>query len=278
MRYFWPVMAVVCSCLVLNADDDLRINGDFKRMNGDKLAGWELVSGSFQRLPVAGDDDFQVKLTSGSRLYSTPAAVTGTRIKIEAEVSGKGMGRLGYAGYDSSGKLISGKSDGVRFSAGRRKSSVRATLALPAEVKFVSVMLESASGAEIFFEDVEAEFQGRRPAGEALNVNGEAAVPLADGRCYRLNELGALPFSALLNSEDDDIEFVLEEFPDKLWRVLSFDRNHCKVGLKHDRDGIWPFYRYEAEVEIEARVPGKSRVVLENSSGRRVTVIVSSVK
>ena len=187
------------------------------------------------------------------------------------------MGRLGYAGYDRDGRAISGIVDGLRFSAGLRKSSVRATFTIPEEVKFAAVMLESSYDTEIFFEDVEAEFYGRRSAGEHLTIAGETVVPLADGRFYRSGELGALPFGAVLQV-DDEIEFTLEEFPDRLWRIRSFDRNHCKVKLKHDREGIWPFYRYEAEVEIELRSPGQSRVVLENGSGRQVTVIVSSGK
>ena len=270
--------AVCCVLMVmsmhLSAGNDLPVNGDFKGKVSDKgVAQWELVSGKFRRLPTHDHDEFAVELSGKAMMRSVMVPVTGKVLKLEAEVSGSGMGRMGYAAFDRNGKLLTAYADGVSFSAVSRRSKVRASLPVADNAAFVAVVLVADNGSIVMFEDVDAEFHGVRTSGGSVVMKGVAVIPLANDRFYRFKELGNIPFGITLE-RGGDVEFDVEAAERDLWQVTSYDRKVCRVELEHDRKGIWPFHSYRAEVEIVGVAPGSCYVELTSTSGKKMKVFV----
>lgn len=270
--------AVCCVLMVmsthLSAGNDLPVNVDFKGKVSDKgVAQWELVSGKFRRLPTHDHDEFAVELSGKAMMRSVMVPVTGKVLKLEAEVSGSGMGRMGYAAFDRNGKLLTAYADGVSFSAVSRRSKVRASLPVADNAAFVAVVLVADNGSIVMFEDVDAEFHGVRTSGSSVVMKGVAVIPLANDRFYRFKELGNIPFGITL-VRGGDVEFDVEAAERDLWQVTSYDRKVCRVKLEHDRKGVWPFKSYRAEVEIEGVAPGSCYVELTSSSGKKMKVFV----
>lgn len=269
------VLMLALGALSLHAGDDIALNGDFKgTVSAAGVDNWQLISGKFRRLPTRDHDEFVMELAPGSVMRSKLFPVTGNILKLEAEISGSGMGRFGYAAFDRKGKLIKAYADGASISAVRRRSKVKISLPLAADTAFVAIVLESGKKSTVAFEDVEAEFKGTRVNSSGVVVDGRAVIPLADDGFYKLSDLGALPFGVTL-TRGSDIEFELEEKSDDRWEVRLCNRKLCHVKLKHDRDGVWPFVTYKAEIEIEAVAPGVCEIVLLSTSGRRVNVVVT---
>ena len=258
----------------LSAGNDLPVNGDFKgNVSAEGVSGWELVSGKFRRLPTRDHDEFALELTGKTMMRSVMVPVTGRVLKLEAEVSGSGMGRLGYAAFDRNGKVLTPYADGVSVSAVARRGKVRASLPVADSAAFVAVVLVSDSGARVVFEDVEAEFHGVRTSGGSVVMKNVAVIPLADDGFYRFKDLGRVPFGITLE-RGGDVEFDVEAAERDCWQVTSYDRKVCRVKLEHDRKGIWPFHSYRAEVEIVGVAPGSCYVELTSTSGRKMKVFV----
>ncbi len=274
---------VVCGTFLLLgvhlcAGDDLPVNGDFKgRVSATGVGNWKLVSGQFRRLPTHDHDEFALELSGKAMMRSVMVPVSGTGLKLEAEVSGSGMGRLGYASFDRNGKLLAPYADGIRVSAVSRRSKVRASLPVAENAAFVAVVLVSDSGSTVVFEDVEAEFYGVRSSGTPAVMDKVQVIPLADDGFYRFNDLGSIPYGVVL-TPGGDVEFELEAAELDRWKVISFDRKVCRVKLEHDRKGVWPFKSYRAEVEIEGITPGSCFVELSSASGRKMKIFVTVKK
>ena len=68
-----------------------------------------------------------------------------------------------------------------------------------------------------------------------------------------------------------DIDFELGEDTNQYWRLVSNNPAVCRVKLKHESDGVFPFRRDKAEIELKAITPGKTDVVFV-CGPKRVTV------
>lgn len=257
------VLAAVC----LGAGEDIPVNGEFKGASGNNIPGWSLRSGVVRA--VTYGDDNAVELQNDAELVSAKYPVTGSQLELKAEVRGSGIGKVSYIIFDRSGNQLKHHADGIRFSAQRRKSKVRAMLNVPQEAAALSIVLSAAKGSTVIFEDVEAEFYRPRP----VIPGTHGTVPLVDERRYKLNDLENVTYSATL-SPGRDIEFKLEESETAKWQIKSSGNRFCRVEMEHDRDGVWPFRRYDAEVEIKALRKGKCEVVLHHASGKEMKIAI----
>ena len=267
--------AIVCFAFftAAYAGDDLRINGDFKGvLTGRNIPGWQLVSGEFQRIQI-DSDDYAVELAPGSRIVSAPQAVSGRSIKIECEIRGSGLIRIGYLIFDRNGKIVEAQKNSSTFRASGRKSKVRTILALPADAPLAAVTLETEKHSRVTVEDVDAEFTGVRVSPQAAVIDGTPVVPLVDGRFYPEKALPEIAFGVTL-PVGEDVDFELENPENGHWQVISYDRNICYVSVEHDVDGVWPFRIRKAEFEIKALRKGSCKVVLSCGAGRQLEVMV----
>ena len=270
---FFAAVACFAFFATAYAGDDLRINGDFKgALTGKNIPGWQLVSGEFRRIQI-DSDDYAVELAPGSRLVSVPQAVSGRSVKIECEIRGSGLIRLGYVIFDRDGKIVEARKSSSVFRAGGRKSKVRTTLALPADAPLAAVTLETEKHSRVIVADVDAEFTGARVSPQAAVIDGTPVVPLVDGRFYPEKALPQIAFGVTLPA-GEDVDFELENPENGYWKVLSFDRNICYISVEHDVDGVWPFRVRKAEFEIKALRKGSCKAVLSNGAGRQIEVMV----
>ena len=253
---------------VLAAGEDIPVNGDFKGATEKNIPGWILRQGAVKAV-YAGDGEYAVELQNGAQLISEAYPVTGELLELKAEVRGNGFGRITYIIFDRAGHALKHHSDRIRFSAQSRKSKVRALFNIPREAATLSIELVADKNSTVIFEDVEAEFE--RPRKVLSDSN--AMTPLVDERRYRLADLGKEIYAVTL-APGKDVEFKLEEADVAKWQVKSADSNICRVYIEHDRDGIWPLRRYDAEVEIKALRRGKCEVVLQHASGKEMKIAV----
>ena len=72
-----------------------------------------------------------------------------------------------------------------------------------------------------------------------------------------------------------EIDFDLEEDASEglYWTVSSYDANICRVEMKHDRGGIWPFRYDKAEIELKGVAPGTTTVVFTYPDGKTFSVL-----
>ena len=251
----------------LSAGTDIPLNGDFKGSSGGNIPGWNLQSGSVNSIP-AEDGESAVELSGDAVLVSAKYPVTGNQLELQAEVRGIGIGKISYICYDRSGNPLKYPADGIRFSAQSRKSKVRALLNLPSEADRIAISLSAAQGSVIIFEDVEAEFELPRP----LIAGTDGTIPLRHEYCYRMKDLENVTYSAAI-VPGQEVEFKLEEAELAKWQLVSADRN-CRVSIDHERNGLWPFFSYEAEVEIKAVRKGKCEVILRHTSGKEMKIAI----
>lgn len=267
-QFLTAVFFCVTALSVLNAGDDLKINGDFdaRTVSTAPVPGWTVERGQAARVRL-GRDDFGVELGDNAKIVSKLCAVKGDKIKLEAEVRGSGMGRISYAAFDKDGKAVAFREDGIRFSAQVRESKVKARLDIPAQAAFVAVTLETGVNSKIIFEDVEAEFE--RPWRKAVPQNG--TIALTNDRYYRFADLTALPFAVTLKP-GRDVDFELENTPGGSWTVNAADAAIFRCKTEPDADGVWPFRRYKTEIEIEAIQRGKTDIVFTHTTGKSFVV------
>ena len=252
----------------LIAGEDVPLNGDFKGAAGTNIPGWSLQSGSVKTV-YAGDNEYCAELQGEGTLVSARYPVTGDQLELKAEVRGSGIGRISYIIFDREGNQLKHYADGIRFSAQNRKSKVRALLNIPREAASLSVVLSAGKNSIIAFEDIEAEFERPRP----VIAVAAGQTPLVDERRYRLNDLNNITWTVTL-APGKDIEFKLEESDTAKWQVKSVDNRICRIAVEHDRDGFWPLYRYDAEVEIKAIRRGKGEIILQHASGKEMKISV----
>ena len=108
------------------------------------------------------------------------------------------------------------------------------------------------------------------PAAAPANVAGPAPVPapvtaklLVDDSYFSFDSLGQDEHYTVSLPTGSDIDFDLGENPGSqlYWRLVSYNPSVCRVKLEHDRDGVFPFYRYKAEIELKAMITGRTDVV-----------------
>ena len=264
------LIAAFFGILNLIAGEDLKINGDFKGATGKNIPGWKLEKGNFRIVPGEDSDEFAAELDAETKLVSNRYPVSGDILEISAKVRGSGLGRISYIVFDNQGNLITHYADGIRFSAQNRKSKVRAQLPIPREAAQLSVVLTAAGNSRIIFEDIEAEFERPRP----VSALADSKTPLIDERYYKMSKIDANGYSVSI-APGKDVEFKLEESNTAKWQVKSADNRIFRVSIEHDREGFWPLYRYDAEVEIKALRRGNGEIILQHASGREMKISVS---
>lgn len=264
------LLAIAMGVLQLGAGEDLKLNGDFKGATGKNIPGWDLALGNCRIVPGEDSDEFGVELSPRTKLLSAKNPVTGDILEISAKVRGNGLGRISYIVFNAKGEQIARYTDGIRFSAQSRKSKVRAQFNIPREAAQLAIELTTADNSRIIFEDIDAEFEHPRPA--ATPADGK--MPLVRERFYRIRDLNSREYSATLVS-GEEFEFKIESSAKEHWQIVSVDNQICRVSLENDRDGVWPFVRHYAEVELDALRRGTTELLLRSNSGREMKISVS---
>ena len=67
--------------------------------------------------------------------------------------------------------------------------------------------------------------------------------------------------TSLPTGSDIDFELGEDAGGSLYWRVVSFDPSICRVKIKHEQDGVFPFRIDKAEIELKALRPGRTDVV-----------------
>ena len=67
--------------------------------------------------------------------------------------------------------------------------------------------------------------------------------------------------TSLPSGSDIDFELGEDASGSLYWRLISVDPSVCRVKLKHEQDGVFPFRIDKAEIELKALRPGRTDVV-----------------
>ena len=264
------VIFLITAAFCLHAGNVLLINSEFTNRSGSSLPlpGWNIERGQVSRIRI-DKDDYGAELGANAKVVSEHCPVKADTVKLEAEVSGSGMGRLSYTAFDKDGKPIKFRQDGIRFSAHSRKSKIKAKLSIPGEAHFIAVTLETGANSKIIFEDVEAEFEA--PFRKILPQ--DETIALENDRYYRFSDLPELPFSVTLK-RGQDIEFKVENTRGGHWSSKNTAACIPFFFIKSMpyEDGIWPFRRYKQKFEIKAEYRGKTDIVFTHSTGKSFVV------
>ena len=267
---------------------DLPINGDFRgRAGGHSPApGWYLSAdgGAARILPTRDRNEFCLELaatpTRPQSVISAMHPLSGSVLKLEVKFSGRGTASIGYEALDEAQQVVvASERQTVRLVPHDMKLKRYFTLRAPA--RYIRIRLTAEAGSLARFRDVEAELSGPVLAAPApvtvaapapVTVAAPAPVtvaapvvakPLVDDSFFAYESLGADEHYAASLPVRSDIDFDLAEHPRSqlYWQLVSYDPAVCRVKLKHDRDGIYPLYRYKAEIELKAVARGRTDVV-----------------
>ena len=171
MKLFFAAAAVFAA-LSLCADDELKINGDFKGsvLNAIQPKGWvknhAASAGIGVSSVVAGEKDgeFAVnvktqKTATSFYTQSAYAAKPGDTLKMEADFKGTGKIMFSYYAYDAQARYISTKNGKVQVLAapGEMKDVIIVDKVAGKEVASVRVVVSVLANSDITFSDVEAE-------------------------------------------------------------------------------------------------------------------------
>ncbi len=309
----FATLGAICALPSFADDDiDLRINGDFRgaAVNAATAPGWTVAAGNGSTRIVRGNDfdEFGIEVTAAAQsaksIYSDFHPVAGNLLKIESKVKGSGVATVGFAAFDAAKKPLPGSAQSYQASPCWSKTKNYFTLSDP-NVKFVKIVLAAEKGAAVTFRDVEAEFKPARavlsgnpvaaavpaaaqvvapPAAPAASVAAPAAVPaipatapvrmLIHDKLYSISSISNTVCQATVPLRGE-IDFDLEEDASEglYWTVSSYDANICRVEMKHDRGGIWPFRCDKAEIELKGVAPGTTTVVFAYPDGKTFSVL-----
>lgn len=295
--------------LVADNDIDLPVNGDFRGSpNGYSPApGWTLTAdgGGARVLPTADADDFALEiLTAPGRSQSVMSdlyPLSGNMLKLEFKARGTGSASAGFEAYDASRVLVGTDRLTVALAGYDQKFSRYFTL--PAQAKFIRIRLTAEAGSVAQFRDVDADISisavpapapgvtaapAATPAPAPAPAPATAAAPapaaastaapagsqiIQNDKYYSYTFLDAdVHFEASL-PVGTDVDFELgENVSDRcVWRLVSCDPAVCRVKLKHDQDGVFPFRWDKAEIELKAIGRGSTDVVFTTGE-KKVTV------
>ena len=280
MKHLFRTTVIFTFCTIFSAftlaadDHDININGDFRNASLKSIPGWQ-ISGQYSLIPRRDRGKYAVKLTANAKLTSDLYPVYGEIVKLKADISGTGGGTFSVICFDKNKKRLE-QCVSRTFTVSNRKREFKRNFALPSNASFAAIELQTAANSAITVSDIDAEFKKLHAATSATakytptvkeqtkqNLPAAPARPLINDRFYALNEISLHPYQLTL-SRGDDFEFELRESDGKIWTLARCDGNICRVKIKHDRDGIWPFRYDKAEVEIEALRAGKTTIILNH--------------
>lgn len=282
-------------------------------VNAATAPGWTVAVGNGSTRIIRGNDfdEFGIEVTAAAQsaksIYSDFHPVAGNLLKIESEVKGSGVATVGFAAFDAAKKPLPGSAQSYQASPYWSKTKNYFTLSDP-NVKFVKIVLTAEKGAAVTFQDVEAEFKLTRavPAGNpvpaAVPAAAQVVVPpaapvasvaapatpvaapalpatapvrmLIHDKLYSVSSISNTVCQATVPLRGE-IDFDLEEDASEglYWTVSSYDANICRVEMKHDRGGIWPFRYDKAEIELKGVAPGTTTVVFAYPDGKTFSVL-----
>lgn len=302
------IAAAVCGTVsVLTAGPDIHLNGHFRGAPDAAhiVPGWSVTPGGTARLlPSHKPGKFLLELIAPPQSWMAACSelhtVRGNMLKIDADVSGRGNGSIGFEAFDAARtQVLEKKQMPFALRGHAREVKFYFNLTHP-EIRFVRIIIAAEAGSVARFGDVDAEFKhtpapvpaplpppapvpAPLPAPAPAPVPAPAAAPAATltGRVlindeyYRLRSLGPVTEFQTSVPVGSDIEFKLGEDIDRgmVWSVAnSYDPMVCRVKLEHDRDGVWPARYDKAEIELKALGRGATRVEFVNGNGKRVIV------
>ena len=311
--FLFTTLGALCALPSFADDDfDLRINGDFRgaAVNAALAPGWTTAqgNGSTKIVPGGDFDEFGLEVRAAAQsaksIYSDFHPVAGNLLKIESEVKGSGIATVGFAAFDAAKNPLPGSAQSYQASPYWSKTKNYFTISDP-NVKFVRIVLTAEKGAAVTFQDVEAEFKRTHavPAGNAVPAAAQVVVPpaapapavvpapapaavaspavpaaparmLIHDKLYSVDSISNTVCRATVPLRGE-IDFDLEEDASEglYWTVSSYDANICRVEMKHDRGGIWPFRYDKAEIELKGVAPGTTTVVFTYPDGKTFSVL-----
>lgn len=292
---FAALSGALCLCCVSADDDyDLRLNGDFRgaAANAALAPGWSVSPGDGSTRVIPGEDydEFAIEITGGrdGKTISTDFyPVHGNAVKLETEIKGSGAAQIGVAAFGADKKPLFTRTR--IFNASAWWSTAKNVFRIPEpEVKFVKIVLYAEPGSTIAFADVDAEFKryavpsvpAQTPAPAVAPQPAQTIPPTATlpsvihEKCYSLDEIGAIVRQATVPL-GGEIDFALEEDASRAqyWTISSYDSAVCRVEIEHDREGIWPFRRDLAKIELKGVAKGTTTVLFTYPDGKNFQVL-----
>ena len=160
--------AALCLSANLFADNDydLHINGDFRGTpagnsivpgwSSDSNAGIKIVQGNdFNEFVLNVKAPADARKTVVSDLYPIPAGA----LELKAKISGTGNASIGFEAFDAAKKPIpqGTKTGACPLTQFSRK--FKFYFQLPANTRYIRIVLNTEQGSEAFFHDVDAEIK-----------------------------------------------------------------------------------------------------------------------
>lgn len=284
---FAALSGALCLCCVSADDDyDLRLNGDFRGAgaNAALAPGWSVSPGDGSTRVIPGEDydEFAIEITGGrdGKTISTDFyPVHGNAVKLETEIKGSGAAQIGVAAFGADKKPLFTR--GRIFNASAWWSTAKNVFRISEpEVKFVKIVLCAEPGSTIAFADVDAEFKRYAVPSVPAQTPAQTIPPTATlpsvihEKCYSLDEIGAIVRQATVPL-GGEIDFALEEDASRAqyWTISSYDSAVCRVEIEHDREGIWPFRRDLAKIELKGVAKGTTTVLFTYPDGKNFQVL-----
>lgn len=152
--------------LAADNDYDLHINGDFRGAAvGNSIApGWFSDSTAGLKVLQGNDwNDFVLNIKAPANapktVYSDMYAVPNGALELKAKISGTGNAVMGFEAFDAAKKpLMQGvKGENCPLSAFSRK--FKFYFQLPANTRYIRIVLQASQGTDAFFHDVDAEIK-----------------------------------------------------------------------------------------------------------------------
>jgi len=296
------VMAAAFTGVLQASDIDIKLNGDFKgaAIGAATVPGWKICgkAGSSRIVAGAERDEFGMALSAAADQPIAASTglipVRGKYLEFEADVRGAGQSAVVVRAFGADRKALNLETKVVHDPAAGTKMKFVCNLSEAAN-GFICIALTAMPGANVIFEDVDAEFRNGLVIGSLpLIKSGDPAcgsancaavckgkdVPdvkeLLDDSFFAAKSIGNELYQISIPA-GSDVDFELEEGaePQNRWRIASADMTKTRVELKHDSEGVWPFRTCKAEIEIKAIAKGESKAVF-TAPGKSFTVIVKA--
>ena len=169
-KLFTLFVAGAALCLSTNLfadhDYDLHLNGDFRGTpagnsivpgwSSDSNAGIKIVPGNdFNEFVLNVKAPADTRKTVFSDMYAIPAGA----LELKAKISGTGNAAIGFEAFDAAKAPIpqGAKAENCPLSQFSRK--FKFYFQLPANTRYIRIVLNTEQGSEAFFHDVEAEIK-----------------------------------------------------------------------------------------------------------------------
>ena len=307
------IAAAVCGTIsVLTAGPDIHLNGHFRGAPdaAHVAPGWSMTPGGTARLlPSHRPGKFLLELIAPPQAWMAACSelhtVRGRLLEVDADVSGRGNGSIGFEAFDATRTRILQKKQ-IPFALRGHAREVKYYFDLThPEIRYVRIIIAAEAGSVARFGDVDAEFK-HTPAPAPLPPPAPAPLPpvppapvpppapalvpppppppvpgapaarvLINDEFYRLRNLPPVTVFQTNVPVGGKIEFKLGEEIDRgmVWSVVgNYDPMICRVKLEHDRDGVRQFRHDNAEIKLRALGRGATRVEFVNVNGKRVIV------